>query len=113
MYTNILNKEGMEIYTGLAAVMASVVAGMACIGPMAGVILGLGGLGWMSQYAFLTMPAALVSLTLTVVSLYLFFSRLRCCANKRLYRLQRYVLLGSAFIVIGINVIEFVVIPNL
>jgi len=60
--------EKVSVITGMASLLASLVAGMACIGPLLGIMLGVSGLGWLSSYSYLTLPASMASLTLLAAS---------------------------------------------
>lgn len=111
--TYLLRNETPGIYTGLAGLVASCVAGIACIGPLMGIALGISGLGWLTSYSYLTVPASVVSLALLSAALYMFMKRKSCCANKRRHLVKRNLLIVSALIVVGINVFEFLIFPNL
>jgi hypothetical protein len=111
--TYILRNETPGIFTGLAGLVASCVAGIACIGPLMGIALGVSGLGWLTSYSYLTAPASIVSLTLMAVAIVMYRNRKSCCANKRKHLMKRNLLIVSALIVVGINVFEFLIFPNL
>lgn len=113
MTAYLLKNDSAGMATGIASLFASFVAGMACIGPLAGIALGISSLGWMAHYSYLTIPASIVSMALLAVALYLFFNSKSCCANKRRHMMKRNLLMGSALIVIGINTFEWLIFPNL
>lgn len=113
MTAYLLKNGSAGIAVGIASLFASFVAGIACIGPLVGISLGLSGLGWMASYSYLTIPASVVSLALLALALYLFFNSKTCCTNKRRHMMKRSLLMGSALVVIGINTFEFLIFPNL
>lgn len=111
--TYLIKDESAGFVTGIASLAASFVAGLACIGPLMGIALGVSGLGWLTSYSYLTVPASIVSMALLATALYLFLKRKTCCANKRKHLMKRNLLVISALLVVGINVFEFLILPNL
>ena len=111
--TYLMRNETAGTFTGLASLVASCVAGVACIGPLMGIALGVSGLGWLTSYSYLTLPASIISMTLLVAALYMFINRKSCCANKRKHFMKRNLLIVSSLVVVGINVFEFLIFPNL
>ena len=107
-----MNRDKMSVYTSFASLVASLVAGSACIGPLLGIAMGIGGLGWLSQYYYLTVPASVVSLVLLSIALLFFFKRKTSCANRRKHIMQVYLIGAIAIAVIGINVFEYIIFPN-
>lgn len=101
------------VITGVASLCASLVAGIACIAPFSAIALGLGSVGWMTQYSYLTAPACVLSLALLAIAAYLFLNRSASCASKRQYFMKRNFLITTALFVVAINVTEFLIIPNL
>lgn len=113
MNAYLTENETTGIYTGVASLITSLVAGGACIGPMLGIALGVGGLGWLSRYSYLTAPAAMASLLLIGVAVYLYKKRRTSCADRRKHMLNRVFLIVTALIVLAINVTEFLILPNM
>ncbi len=111
MNAYVMKDESAGMFTGFASLLASMVAGLACIGPLMGIALGISGLGSLTQYSNLTVPASIISLALLSVALYMFKARKVCCADKRKHLIKRNMLALSALLVIGINVGEFLIIP--
>lgn len=99
--------------TGLSSLLASLLAGLACIGPLAGIALGVSGLGWLSQYTYLTVPASILSIALLFVAVLMYVRRKQSCINRTRHRINKAFLFITAVIVIGINVFEFVILPKL
>ena len=105
--------ENHGVYTGMASLFTSLVAGMACIGPMLGIVLGVSGLGWLSSYSYLSGPASVVSLLLLAVAITMYRRRKVCCANKRKHTRNRMLLIATSLVVVGVNAFEYVILPNL
>ena len=105
--------EKTSLYTAVASLAASVIAGAACIGPLIGIMLGVGSLGWLSSYAYLTLPASIVSILLLAAAFYIYQKRKSSCADRRKHRIYRGFLIVIAITVIGINSFEFIILPNL
>lgn len=109
----LVNHEKAGLLTGVGSLIASFIAGLACVGPMLGILLGIGGLGWLSRYSYLTMPASIASLVLLAGAIY-FARRRKCCpASKRKHRLNQFTLATITLLVVAINVFEFLILPNL
>lgn len=113
MNTILMTNERTSVVAGLASLTASIVAGIACIGPLLGITMGVTGLGWLSQFAYLTGPASITSILLLVVATTLYVKRRVSCANRNTHILNMIFLVVTGLIVIGINVFEFLIFPNL
>lgn len=109
----LFSNENTGVYAALVSLLSSLVAGVACIGPMLGILLGVSGLGWLSRYSYLTVPAAIVSIGLLMVAGTLYMKRSTSCANRRRHILDRFFLIVITLIVIVINIFEFLILPNL
>lgn len=107
--------ERIGIVASTLGLLATFAAGIACIGPLAAILLGLGGFGWLTRYAFLRVPAALLSLLLVGVGLYCAF-RLRgveCAKPTRLTRwVRRLAWLAVVFAAV-VHATEFVIVEHL
>lgn len=109
----IAKDEKAGMLTSLASLFTSLIAGLACIGPMLGIVLGVSGLGWLSSYSYLTLPASVASIVLLVVALYMFNKRKASCASRRKHMFN-FIFMGiTTAVVIGINVFEYLIFPNL
>ena len=111
--TSYLRTESTGVLTSLGSLFASCIAGLACIGPLLGITLGLSGLGWLTQYSYLTVPASIVSMVLLALAIYVFKNRKSSCASRRRHFLNYYFLVITTFIVVGINAFEYLVLPNM
>jgi len=111
--TYLLRNETPGIFTGVAGLVASCVAGIACIGPLMGIALSISGLGWLTSYSYLTAPASIISLALMAVAIVMYRNSKSCCANKRRHLMKRNLLIISAVMVTSINIFEFLIFPNI
>lgn len=109
----VTSNETTGVVTGVAGLFASLIAGMACIGPLMGIAMGITGMGWLSGYSHLTIPASISSLVLTGAALYLYMTRKSCCASKRRHYMNQAILITATLFVVGINVFEFLIFPNI
>jgi hypothetical protein len=105
--------EQAGIWTSIASLCASLVAGIACVGPMLGIVLGVSGLGWLTRYHYLTLPATIASLVLLAVALYMYKRRRTSCINRRKHQLNVILLGAITAIVVGISVFEYLIFPNM
>jgi len=96
----------------LAGIAAAIATGAACIGPMVGIVFGIGGLGWLAQYAHLRLPASLLTLALLALGFYLLYRR-RDCACSAARRRARALLWIAAAVALAINVFEYLILPTL
>lgn len=110
--TNLTVKdERAGIWASIASLCASLVAGIACVGPMLGIVLGVSGLGWLTRYHYLTLPASIASLVLLGAAFYMYKRRRTSCVDRRKHRLNVIMLGVIAAVVIGINVFEYLIFP--
>ncbi len=96
----------------VAGMAAAVVTGAACIGPMLGIVLGIGGLGWLARYAHLQLPATVLTAVLLAAGFYLLYRRRDCdCTPAR--RGARALLWTATGLAVAINAFEYLILPNL
>jgi len=105
--------ESHGVMAALASLLAATIAGLACIGPLLGIMLGIGGMGWLSHYTYLTIPASIISLLLMVFAVFIYRKRTVSCASRRKHRFNQLLLGVSVLAVVGINSFEFIILPNL
>jgi hypothetical protein len=105
------NRIGMAAAT--AGVVTACATGAACIGPFVGIVFGIGGLGWLAQYAYLRVPAALATLLVLAVGFILVRRAGRGQACDRALRPARRMLWLAAALALAINTFEFVILPTL
>lgn len=113
MNTLTLRSEKTGILISTASLFTALTAGLACIGPMLGIAFGVAGLGWLSQFSYLTVPASVASLALLVCALYLFKTRNSSCASRWRHRLSIVFITGVTLVVTSINIFEYLILPNL
>lgn len=92
--------------------LAAIVAGAACIGPMIGIVFGIGGLGWLARYAHVRVPASVVTLLLLAIGYFLLYWRRdgSCAAGRRRARTLLWI---AAVAAAAINSFEYPVLPTL
>jgi hypothetical protein len=95
-----------------AGIVAAIVTGAACIGPMIGIAFGIGGLGWLAQYAHLQVPASLLTVLLLAVGFHLLYRR-RDCACTAARRNARALLWLATVSAVAINAYEYLILPRL
>ena len=113
MNTYLTNNETTGVVTGVVSLAASLIAGLACIGPLVGIALGISGLGWLSSYSYLTLPASITSIILLLAAITIFSNRKSSCANRKKHLISRNFLIVTALVVVGINVFEYIIFPSI
>jgi hypothetical protein len=104
---------------GLIAAVASaavtLLTGLACVGPFAAILLGVGGLGWLTRYVHLRVPASVLTLALLGFAFYMLRAprKQACPATPRRARLARALLWVSAVLAVAINLFEYVIFQHL
>ncbi|MCB1906329.1 MAG: hypothetical protein KDH15_03075 [Rhodocyclaceae bacterium] len=95
----------------LAGMAAAAVTGAACIGPMIGIALGVGGLGWLARYAPLQLPASVTTAALLALGFHLLYRRRdRGGAARRRARALLWIAVAFAA---AINAFEYLILPTL
>ena len=96
----------------MAGMAAAVVTGAAGIGPMLGIALGIGGLGWLVRYAHLQLPASVLTVVLLAAGFYLLYvCRDGGCTAAR--RGARALLWVATAVAVAINAFEYLILPTL
>ena len=109
----LINGEQAGVFAAISSLVTAFIASIACIGPMLGIVLGVSGLGWLSSFSYLGIPASLISIGLLAAAVYLYTKRKSSCANRRKHQWNRYLLSACAFAVVAINAFEYIILPNL
>lgn len=96
----------------VAGMLAAVATGAACIGPMAGIAFGIGGLGWLARTAPLQVPASLLTVALLAAGFQLLYRRrdCPCTTGRRGARVLLWIATGMAA---AINAFEYLILPAL
>jgi hypothetical protein len=94
---------------------ATVLTGIACVGPLVAILLGVGGFGWLTQYAWLRVPASLATATLLAGGFYWVYFRpgRDRCARSATAKGARVVLWTATLLAIALNLFEYVIFPRL
>lgn len=109
----LLNKEKLSFFTAGASMLASFVAALACAGPLVGIALGITGLGWLSQFSALTLPASVLSVFLVFASFYVYTTRKISCVSRSKRLFYVWFMIAAAITAISVNVFEYIVLPSL
>lgn len=104
------------VATGIVGLLTTVATGAACVGPFIAILLGVGGFGWLTQYAHLRVPATLLTAAVLAFGFFrVYGKRSRGCSSQRsrTVRVARVLLWIATVLAVGINVFEYVVLPRL
>ncbi len=93
----------------LGSCVGSFVTGAVCLAPLAGILLGVSGLSWLTRYAELRTPATV--LTFALLGLGFWQVRRVACGPRR--RKAKAVLWGATALALVINATEYFVLPHL
>jgi predicted lipid-binding transport protein (Tim44 family) len=98
-----------------ASVLASAGVGLACVGPLLGIVLGIGGLGFLSRYHWLQLPATIATAVLLATGFFLTYRRrgARCDHKARSARIERWLLWSATLLAIALQIFEHVIFPRL
>jgi hypothetical protein len=101
----------------IGGLAATLVTAMACVGPLVAIVLGIGGFGWLTRYAYLRVPATAATAVLLLVGFYLAYTRrVASCGDarkRRALRVARAALWLAAVVAVVTNVFEYLIFPNL
>lgn len=92
--------------------LATLLTGAACVGPLVAILLGIGGFGWLTQYGYLRVPASLATAALLAAGFYLVHRKRRRCGAARARRETAVLWLATA-VAVAINLFEYVIFPRL
>jgi hypothetical protein len=102
---------------GIAAaaggLVATIVTGLACVGPLVAILLGVSGMGWLAQYAYLRVPATIVTAVLLIGGFVFVYGGDRTCADTTKGKMARVILWIATALAIAVNVFEYFIFPNL
>lgn len=95
------------------AVGSTLVTAAACLIPWIALTLGISGLGFLTRYTYLQVPASIATVVLLVVS-YRALRRARAtCGGKAMPRLATALFRTAVVFAVAINVTEYLVLPAL
>jgi hypothetical protein len=93
--------------------LAGCVTAAVCALPLLAIGLGIGGLGWLTQYLYLRVPASLAAAGLLMLGFHFVYRRGAGCRHPGRQRLAKMMLWASTVFAVGINTFEFLILPNL
>jgi hypothetical protein len=101
----------MAFAAATGGLAATVLTGIACVGPLVAILLGVGGFGWLTRYAWLRVPASLTTAALLAAGFYWVY--FRGCPRDAKARLARGALWTATLLAVALNVFEYVIFPRL
>lgn len=110
-----MNKTNSTVPATFAAIgglVATGLASLACIGPIAAAVLGLGGSFGFARFAELRIPALVVTVLLFAVGFYAAYRGGSECTGRRMQR-TRALLWVAATLTLAVYLFEFVTLPRL
>ena len=117
MGTKTGEREAFGVWAAIGSLVATLVTGAACVVPLLAIVVGIGGLGWLARYAYLRVPASIATFALLAAGFawaYRKRARGACSpAAKRNLRIARGLLWSAALLAIAMNVLEYLVFPEL
>jgi hypothetical protein len=93
------------------ALLASGVTALVCALPLAAIALGVGGLGWLTQYVNLRVPAALATAALLAAGFHLVYRHGAACQDVRRRRSAKLLLWAATAFSLAIHTFEFLILP--
>jgi mercuric ion transport protein len=109
------DKAAMAAVAG--GLVATIATAAACVGPLVAILMGVGGLGWLTQYAYLRVPASLATAGLLAFGFYWVYRKPKTedCAQKQSSKksLIAGLLWTATALAVAVNVFEYVIFPNL
>jgi hypothetical protein len=92
--------------------LISFATGLVCAAPLAAIALGVGGLGWLTQYVHLRVPAMLATAAVLLLGYVLVHRHGAACRNDGRRRAKVWLWFATAFTV-AVNAFEFLILPAL
>jgi mercuric ion transport protein len=97
----------------LGGLVTAIGTGVACVGPLVAILLGVGGFGWLVQYAHLRVPATLATALLLALGFHLTSRRPPDACRRAKQHRARVLLWSATALAVAINVFEYVIFPRL
>ena len=102
----------------IMGLITTLATGAACIGPFVAILLGVSGFGWLTRYAYLRVPASLLTLLVLGYGFYRLYrhpagdgARAKPCSRPN--PAARACLWAATTLAIGVNLFEYLVLPRL
>jgi len=114
MFTSLGRGDRAALAAATGGLLATSITAVACVGPLVAILLGIGGFGWLTQYAHLRVPASLATLAVLALGFWWVYPRPSSCAQNRCRsKLSRVVLWSATVLAVAVNVFEYIVFPRL
>jgi hypothetical protein len=109
------NKAAIAAAAG--GLIATIATAAACVGPLVAILLGVGGLGWLTQYAYLRVPASIATAVILAFGFYWVYRKPKDedCARKRSSKkgMIAGLLWTATALAVAVNLFEYVIFPHL
>ena len=107
------NKIAVAAATG--GLVTTLLTGIACVGPLVAILLGVGGFGWLSQYLWLRVPATIGTAALLAAGFWWVYFRpgRRCEIGSASAKRARLILWTATLLAVALNVFEYLIFPHL
>jgi hypothetical protein len=102
---------GLGALAAFGGFVATCVTAAVCALPLAAIGLGVGGLGWLTQYLHLRVPAALATAALLGLGFHLVYRRGAACQPGARRRTAKALLWAATAFAAAIHGFEFLVLP--
>jgi hypothetical protein len=107
-----LSSDRVGIVAGLGGLFATVLTGLACVGPLVAILLGIGGFGWLTRYAYLQVPASIGTGLLLAGGFGFVYGRPTACKHKGRQRASVWLLWIATVLAVAVNVFEYLIFPH-
>ena len=102
---------GMGALAACGGFLATCVTAAVCALPLAAIGLGVGGLGWLTRYVHLRVPATLATAALLLLGFHLVYRRGAICRDDARRRTTKTILWAATAFAVAINAFEFLILP--
>lgn len=101
------------IVAAAGGLIATLVTGLACVGPLVAILLGVGGMGWLTQYSYLRVPATILTVLMLAGGFVFVYGRDRNCTRTTKGKAAVAILWIATALAVAVNVFEYLIFPNL
>jgi len=110
--SNVESRGGIGLAAG--SLLLTFFTGLACVGPFAAILLGIGGLGHLTRYAQFRIPASVLTFALLALAFYRVYGRTGAsCRKDWRSSAARLLVWVSAALAVAINALEYAILERL